>query len=72
MQLREHFITHMTKTYKNQDAYDSSIAQKIQNEADKIDYAFRGLAFGGRKKKSRKNKYKPKQNKKTRRHKNHK
>jgi len=58
---KEHFINFMREKY-GPDALD--IEAKIQDEAARYDYVFENLAFGFKRKKTRKNRYKQRKNSK--------
>lgn len=50
---KKHYISFMIEKYKEADLYDDAVKEEIQKEADAFEYAFKDLAFGGRKKKRR-------------------
>ena len=65
----------MIEKYKEADLYDETVEKDIKKEADRFEYAFENLAFGGKKqkqlkkrrtiKKNKNNKNKKTKNKKT-------
>jgi hypothetical protein len=50
LERKKHYIDFMQQKYRELDMLDEHTSRKIQEEADKIDYVFDSLQFGGNKK----------------------